>query len=1265
MSFFRLLRSGLFGVCMFSGFMATAQPAVTINQTAEQLVHNLVGTGVVTMNPVLSCPKPANGIFKIVSSNLGIKGGIILSTGYAANAIGNASSLADYSNSSRGDEDLTALSGQATYDACKLEFDFIPTGETIKFRYVFGSEEYPSFACTQYNDVFAFYISGPEYPVHKNIALIPGTAIPVAINTTAGVVGSSGGKLSICEAMGQGSPFKEYYVDNSKGPSITYNGFTKVFTAVAAVRPCATYHLKLAIADAKDHQYDSGVFIEEGSLSSNTLSVSLHDNLQTPVPYCVRGCKNGSFEFKRKFSASLPLTIHYLVSGTAVNGKDYQTISDSIVIPAYDTVVTRAIYPLSVNAAGPKTIKLYVYSPFSCGAGKSIVDTPQLTIYDSLYAIITTPDTLICNGRSVQLHVQGDRSFTYHWSPSTGLSDENVRNPVASPLTSTDYKLTTSFLSCPPIKSHVNISLPNGTLLVGSNTPCEGSTLILSSNKVAGATYRWKGPNAFSSDLQNPSIPNCTINDTGTYFLSISYPGCSVKGSVRVKINTAPQITTQPKDVNVCAGTNALFSLSTHGIDLSYQWQLNTGAGFLNITNSENYSGTNTRKLAIAEAKTSMNGYSYQCIISGACATPVVSSVASLIVSDLPVISSQSPSAAICTGKSAIFSVDVIGNDVKYQWQISNGAEFSNIRNSSQYSGTTGNTLLIINPSEAMNGYQFRCLISGDCATSLLSKIDTLKIIQAPLINKQPASTEVCTGDNVKFAVSAIGSHLAYQWMVNSGNGFVNITDGGLYSGSQSNKLTVANTSENMDAYQYQCAISGACQPGLVSNTAILSVNSWPHITSSPLNTSVCVGGHATFSLAAKGGHLSYQWYVNTGDGFIPLSNSTTYNGVTSNSLSITHTTKSLSGYEYQCSISGICEPSLTSAAVVLTVDSLPVISAQPINHTVCSGNNISLSVVAKGPQIAYQWQLSNGSVFNDLSDTGSYSGAATNTLSINTNSIMSGYQYRCIITSACARPVTSRIATITVNTLPVITKQPSNATFCVGGNVNFSLSVNGVGINYQWQVDEGAGFVDLANKANYSGVTTGNLVVKNASALMSGYKYRCLLSNICSQGLPSNTATLIVNSWPTIKAKGQILSVGDYKSYQWYFSNSPIEGATSPTYKALKNGPYSVFTTDDNGCIDISPQYIVNNIGPDSIAIPTVEIKIYPNPATSFVNFDAPIKVNVSISNSHGKVILHKENAKVIDISKLDNGVYIINVYNEQKKLLKTDKLLKNDGDY
>src|SRR5690606_6818594 len=202
--------------------VAKAQLVIDDNVTAAQLVEKLVGTGVITMNPVLNCKTECAAIFE-GPSNLGIDSGILLVTGKAKTSGSGTGvdAVATMSMSSAftgpGDADLSAmLQGSAstvTNNACVLEFDFVPAGDTIKFDYVFGSEEYPEFACTSFNDVFGFLISGPgivsnvpALPTKRNIAIVPGTTnIPVAINSINSGVGGS--PVSNCAAQYPGAPY--------------------------------------------------------------------------------------------------------------------------------------------------------------------------------------------------------------------------------------------------------------------------------------------------------------------------------------------------------------------------------------------------------------------------------------------------------------------------------------------------------------------------------------------------------------------------------------------------------------------------------------------------------------------------------------------------------------------------------------------------------------------------------------------------------------------------------------------------------------------------------------------------------------------------------------------------------------------------------------------------------------------------------------------------------------------------------------------------
>ena len=186
-----LLKKHIFLFCLFivGIFQIKAQITVTNTNNANQLAQKLVGPGVIITNASTLCNQNQAGIFKVTTANLGIDSGIVLTTGLAATNVpnygvnGTQINTATANQGTGGDADLTALAGVSTFDRCILEFDFTAKGDSIFFQYVFGSEEYPQYNCSNYNDVFGFFITGPGYPTPKNIALVPGTNIPVAINS--------------------------------------------------------------------------------------------------------------------------------------------------------------------------------------------------------------------------------------------------------------------------------------------------------------------------------------------------------------------------------------------------------------------------------------------------------------------------------------------------------------------------------------------------------------------------------------------------------------------------------------------------------------------------------------------------------------------------------------------------------------------------------------------------------------------------------------------------------------------------------------------------------------------------------------------------------------------------------------------------------------------------------------------------------------------------------------------------------------------------
>lgn len=252
-------------ILSFSQIDITPMPEVT----AEDMVEHLIGTGVNYSNVIYTGADVASGIFSNGSStNIGIESGIFLTSGSGYIIPGpNTSGTAGVSNGLEGSPLLgDLLPGYNNLDASQLEFDFSPLNDTVKCRFVFGSEEYNEWVGSEFNDVFGFFVSGPDPQGgsynDKNIALIPGTEIPIAINNVNngwapnGVVPS--GPCINCE----------YFVDNTNGMSIQYDGFTTVITLWALVIPDEEYHFAIAVGDAGDHILDSGVLLEGTSFKS-------------------------------------------------------------------------------------------------------------------------------------------------------------------------------------------------------------------------------------------------------------------------------------------------------------------------------------------------------------------------------------------------------------------------------------------------------------------------------------------------------------------------------------------------------------------------------------------------------------------------------------------------------------------------------------------------------------------------------------------------------------------------------------------------------------------------------------------------------------------------------------------------------------------------------------------------------------------------------------------------------------------------------------
>ncbi len=537
---------------IISGTVASGQLSITANQSATVLTQRLAGNGVTVTNATLTCAAAANGVFSVTASNLGLDSGIVLTTGNAMAVAAAEPPLTSNNNNTNGDPALAALSGASTTrDACMLQFDVVPKGDTVKFEYVFGSEEYINSICGPYNDAFAFFISGPGIAGTYNMARVPGTNIPVTVNSINNGIPGTYGSLPNCTSMGAGSPFTAYYINNAGGATVGYRGFTTVLTAAHAVNPCDTYHLKLTIADAQNGLYDSGVFIKAGSLQSTTFDVSADGPVTLAGGKALyKGCLPGSFTFSRSVARPSPQVLNFQISGTAVNGTDYTTLPTSVTIPANATTVTLPVNGLPTPPAGARNIVIKLLAPVNCSSGGlNVIDSATLELLDAPELSLLTTDTTLCEGGFVQIEGSSSAGLTFNWSPPLGLNNTSILTPLANPASTTTYVLkayAAAGSGCDTLTGTVQVTVKPSPLYVDAgedintceHNPISITPMIAPDN--SAFTYQWTSAHG-SAPGKTLDLADPLVSQSGTYFFTVSSGICgSVSDSVHINIVSFP-----------------------------------------------------------------------------------------------------------------------------------------------------------------------------------------------------------------------------------------------------------------------------------------------------------------------------------------------------------------------------------------------------------------------------------------------------------------------------------------------------------------------------------------------------------------------------------------------------------------------------------------------------------------------------------------------------------------------------------------------------
>ncbi len=691
---------------------------------------------------------------------------------------------------------------------------------------------------------------------------------------------------------------------------------------------------------------------------------------------------------------------------------------------------TNTNYPNGICLSGPTDLVIeYFQRPADA----------QLTFTSTLLSAINftqpTAQSICENGNASFSLGSPNASLNYQWQVSTdgGTTFSNLVNGGVysgvntSTLTLTNVPISMSgyYYQCVVTTTcQGNIVSGQASLSVSSsptiNTQptdqswCTGQNIVFTAGTTgSGAIHQWQvstdGGATFSNISNNAVYSGATtsiLTITGATAAYVGYQyqlvinGCSTvitSNSAEILSGGSITINQQPQPMTVCQGDPATMSVIVSG-GSSYQWQVDGGSGFNNVNDNNGYSGSQTATLSLIGAATSVNGLVYQCIISSGCSGSVTSASAVLTVNPNTGITQQAQNQTICSGQNATFTITAGGSGLSYQWQISTdgGTTFANISNTAPFAGVTTPSLSLTAPADTYTGAVFHCVVNGTCGSSQTSNNRTLTITSLPVIQIQPTNQNGCEGNSVTFTGSFSGNpNLTWQMSTDNGLSFVNVVDGGNYSGSTTENLTISSISISLNQVIFQLSANG-CGTTVLSSTALLEVFPLPTVQLTSAPPPVCPGENVSISVSSTNA-VSLQWQMNTNGTWTNVVDGSTYAGTTTETLNINNIPASLQQALFRCMVIGACLPDVYSEEVLLYLNGIPVITSQPTSQVACSGGTVSFPLGVQGDGISFEWQLKQeDGTYSALTNNELYSGVNSSNLVVAGANEVDGITIRC-----------------------------------------------------------------------------------------------------------------------------------------------------------------------------------------------------------------------------------------------------------------------------
>ncbi len=474
--------------------------------TPTELVENiLIGSGVTASNITFN-NSGANALTTQVAAQSFTATGFPFSAGVYLKT-GSAPGISD--------PDLSLIASGNPTNGAILEFDFIATGDSLVFNYVFASSEYTGYTCSSFNDAFGFFLSGPGIagPYTNgavNLALVPGGNIPVTINTVNSGFPSFGSPAP-CAALDPNWTANSIYFTTLNGnfSGEGYNGSTVAMTALSGLTCGATYHIKLAICNVSDQALDSGVFLEANSFSSNAVSIQAEASIFSGSftdTLLAEGCTSTNLLLIRpEWTTDTTQTFTITYSGTASPTADFTNLNGSVTFPVgVDTLIFN-IVPIADGITEPmEWIQIKGYTISVCG--DTLYDSLTLFIVDRYELTFDLVDTVTaaCAPNQAQVQLYNFQGSIPNYDILWDFGD--TTNPVLLPDNGSlpgiiTYQVTVTdgcgndFYDSVTCVYNVTLPdialLPNDTIYVDCIPDSALATVVLTTSAPGPFTYLW------------------------------------------------------------------------------------------------------------------------------------------------------------------------------------------------------------------------------------------------------------------------------------------------------------------------------------------------------------------------------------------------------------------------------------------------------------------------------------------------------------------------------------------------------------------------------------------------------------------------------------------------------------------------------------------------------------------------------------------------------------------------------------------------------